>query len=143
MLEFRLSGTAKTYVKQLAFEIADKFHVNGVTTNRVVPHVTIIGPLTTSKEQKLVSEVIRTCMEHDLMTIKLSGFMSFGNWLFGNRVLGIKIQPSDDLELLRSELVQKLDDFCPFQNLIQKHGSHIRHWRLKTSTISLGKSNDI
>ena len=29
-----------------------------------------------------------------LMTIKFSGFTSFGSWLRGNRVLALKIDPS-------------------------------------------------
>jgi 2'-5' RNA ligase len=49
---------------------------------------------------------------NELMTAKLAGFMNFGNWLFGNRVLGINIQPSDNFELLRSEFVQRLEGFC-------------------------------
>lgn len=112
LLEFRLSGSARKYVKDTAFDVARKFDVKGVTRNRVVPHVTIIGPIKTTHEQKLVHEVIGTCMKYDLMTIKFCGFMSFGNWLFGKRVLGIQIEPSDELQLLRSELVKELDTFC-------------------------------
>jgi 2'-5' RNA ligase len=51
-------------------------------------------------------------MKYDLMTIKFSGFTSFGNWLRGNRVLAIKIEQSSKLELLRIELVAKLSVFC-------------------------------
>ena len=59
-----------------------------------------------------VHEVIETCKKYDLMTIRFSGFTSFGNWLLGNRVLAINIEPSSELELLRSELVAKLSGFC-------------------------------
>lgn len=112
LLELRISGSARKYVKDIVFDVARKFDVSGVTRNRVVPHVTIIGPLKTIHEQKLIHEIIETCMKYDLMTIKFSGFTSFGNWLLGNRVLAIKIEPSSELESLRSELVEKLSDFC-------------------------------
>jgi 2'-5' RNA ligase len=112
LLEFRLSGTAKKYVKQIAFDVSREFGVQGVTRNRVVPHISLIGPITTNNEQKLVHEIIETCWKYDLLTIRFNGFTSFGNWLFGNRVLAIKIKPSNDLELLRSEIVEKISDFC-------------------------------
>jgi len=113
LLEFRLSGSARKYVKDIAFDVARKFGVKGAARNRVVPpHVTIIGPIKTNFEQKLIHEIIETCMKHDLMTIKFSGFTSFGNWLLGNRVLAVKIKPSNELELLRSELTEKLSGFC-------------------------------
>ena len=44
--------------------------------------------------------------------MKFSGFTSFGNWLLGNRVIAVKIEPSSELELLRIELVAKLLGFC-------------------------------
>lgn len=112
LLEFRLSGSAKKYVKDTAFDVARKFNVTGVTGTRVVPHITIIGPIKTDHEQKLIHEIIETCMKYDLMTIKFRGFRSFGNWLFGHRVLGVKIEPSNELELLRSEIVGKISKFC-------------------------------
>ena len=112
LLEFRLSGSARKYVKDTAFDVARKFNVTGVTKTRVVPHITIIGPIKTDHEQRLIHEIIETCMKYDLMTIKFRGFRSFGNWLFGHRVLGVKIEPSNELELLRSEIVGKLSGFC-------------------------------
>jgi 2'-5' RNA ligase len=112
LLELRLSGSAKKYVKDIVFDVARKFDVIGVTKNRVVPHVTIIGPIKTNYEQRLINEIIETCMKYDLMTIKFSGFTSFGNWLLGNRKLAIKIEQSSELELLRIELVAKLSLFC-------------------------------
>ncbi len=112
LLEFRLSGSARKYVKDIVFDVARKFDVSGVTRNRVVPHVTMIGPIKTIYEKKLIHEIIETCIKYDLMTIKFSGFTSFGSWLFGNRVLAVKIEPSDELELLRAEIIGRLSGFC-------------------------------
>jgi 2'-5' RNA ligase len=81
--------------------------------------VTLVGPIKTTDESKLVAEIIRTCTKYDLMSMKFSGFRSFGNWLFGNRVIGVKIEPSNELEALRSELVNKLD-FCQLSKFDRK-----------------------
>jgi hypothetical protein len=56
--------------------------------------------------------MIETCKKYDLMTIKFNGFTSFGNWLFGKRVLAVKIEPSHNLELLRAEMINEISDFC-------------------------------
>lgn len=112
LVEFRLSGSARKCVRDIVFDVARKFDVSGVTRNRVVPHVTMIGPVKKIYEKKLIDETIETCMKHYLMTIKFSGFTSFGNWLKGNRVLATKILPSNELELLRSDLVRNLSEFC-------------------------------
>lgn len=112
LIEFRLSGSARKYVRDTVFDVARKFDVSGVTRNRVVPHVTMIGPIKTIYEKKLIDETIETCMKYDLMTTKFSGFTSFGNWLKGDRVLAIKMEPSNELELLRSALVRDLSGFC-------------------------------
>ena len=127
LLELRLSGSAKKYVKDIVFDIARKFDVKGVTKNRVVPHVTIIGPITTTNEQKLIHEILETCRQHNLMTIKFNGFTNFGNWLLGKRVLAVKIEPSNELELLKSELVEKLSKFCRLNKF------DIRKWKPHTT----------
>jgi hypothetical protein len=112
LLEFRLSGTARKYVKDVALDVSREFGVKGLTRNRVVPHVSLIGPIKTNNEQKLIHGIIETCTKYDLMTIKFNGFTSFGNWLFGKRVLAVKIEPSHNLELLRTEIVEKISGFC-------------------------------
>lgn len=123
LIEFRLSGSARKYVKDSVFDVARKFDVKGVTKSRVVPHVTIIGPFKTTNEQRLIREIIETCQKYCLMTIKFSGFTSFGSWLRGNRVLALKIDPSSEFELLRIELVAKLSLFCQLSKF------DIRKWK--------------
>jgi 2'-5' RNA ligase len=120
LLEFRLSGTARKYVKDIAFDVAKKFDVRCAIRDRFPPHVTIIGPIKTTNEPKLVHEIIETCKKYDLMTIKFSGFTSFGNWLFEKRVLAVKIEPSSEFELLRIELLAKLSLFCQLSKFDKK-----------------------
>lgn len=112
LVEVRLSGSAKKYVKNLIFDVARTFSVMGVTGKKVVPHITVLGPVKTKNEQRLIQEIVGVCNKYDLMSIKFEGFRTFGNWLFGNRVIGINIKSSIELEQLRSELIEKLSEFC-------------------------------
>ena len=112
LLEFRLSGSARDLVKQLAFDVSAKFHVKGVTDRRVVPHVTLVGPFSATDEKRLVRTLDEVANDYDLVTFKLDGFRSFGNWLTGKRVLAINVEPSSELNRLRSELVKRLAEFC-------------------------------
>ena len=124
LLEFRLSGSARKYVKDSVFDVARQFDVKGVTKNRVVPHVTMICPIKTTNEQRLIREIIETCKKYDLMTIKFSGFASLGNWLFRNKVLALKIEHSSELELLRIELVSKLSLLCQLSKFYTRKWKH-------------------
>lgn len=112
LVEFRLSGSAKKYVKQLAYNVARRFNVQGVTEKRVVPHVTIFGPFKATDEKRLIRNLEEVCNNYDLITFMFKGFRSFGNWLTGNRVLAVNIEPSTDLNMLRSDLVQTFAEYC-------------------------------
>jgi len=112
LIEIRLSGSAKRYVKNLIFDVAFKFSVSGVTSKKVVPHITVLGPLKTRNEQKLIKETMTICRKYDLMTIKFEGIRTFNRWFSKDKVIGIKIKPSAELDKLREELSEKLDAFC-------------------------------
>ena len=112
LFEFRLSGFARQYVKRLVFDVAERFRVQGATTKRVVPHVTLVGSLSTTDEERLIRESVDIIDNYDLLAFKFCGFRSFGNWLRGNRVLAVEIAPSPELRTLRSELVGALISYC-------------------------------
>ncbi len=115
LIEFRLSGTAKKYVKQLIYNVAQQFNVQGVTRKRVVPHVSIVGiedSLTSLEEKKVVSDFEEICCNYDLISFRFNGLRTFGNWLTGKRVLAINIVPSNELKALRSDLVSRLSKYC-------------------------------
>jgi hypothetical protein len=56
------------------------------------------------------------CKKYDLVSFKLNGFGRFGHglfgWLFHNKVVFVEIEPSEQMNQLRQELVKKLDNFC-------------------------------
>lgn len=120
LLEFRLSGYARHYAKDLIYSVARKFHVKGVTERRVVPHVTLVGPFSTIDEKRLIRELEDVGSNLDLITFKLNGFRSFGNRLTGKRVLVVNIEPSPELIALRQNLVRRLDYFCKLSKYDKK-----------------------
>jgi hypothetical protein len=101
-LEFRLSGSARKYVKQLALRVAKEFHVRGLTTHRVVPHVSVVGSFNTAFEKRVISDMENICKKYDLMNFKFEGFRQFGNFVWKKsigdkyqsliRVSGIKVR---------------------------------------------------
>jgi len=44
LIEFRFQGYARKYLKRSIFDVARRFHVEGVTRRRPVPHITLAGP---------------------------------------------------------------------------------------------------
>ena len=104
LIEFRFSGYAKEAIRELKNNISKNFHV---TRKKIVPHITLVGPLQTKDEKRLVKEVRNVCKRYDLVKFKLDGFDNFED-----RVIYVRIKPSEELKQLRSELVEKLKKFC-------------------------------
>ncbi len=120
LIEFRFSGYAKRYLKELIYEVAEKFHVKGVTKKRVVPHITLIAPFTLGHpfwplnifikhdESRMVDEVVDIVKKYSMVTFKLKGFDKFDN----SKVIYANVKPSDKLKELQKELVKRLKRFC-------------------------------
>jgi calcineurin-like phosphoesterase family protein/2'-5' RNA ligase len=104
LIEFRFSGYAKEAIKELKTSISRNF---GVTRWKIVPHITLVGPLYTYNEELLVDTVRKVCKKYELVKFRLDGFDSFEN-----RVIYVRISPSEELKRLRLELVEKLAKFC-------------------------------
>jgi 2'-5' RNA ligase len=112
LFEFRLSGFARKYVRDLVLDVANRFGVQGATRKRVVPHVTMVGQFSTAYEERLIQESLDIMKNYNLLTFKFCGFRSFGGWFRGHRVLSVEIEPSPELRTLRSKLVDALDSYC-------------------------------
>ena len=104
LIEFRFSGYAKDTVKEIKKSISRNFHV---TKKKIVPHITIVGPLYTKDEKRLVKEVVSVVKNYKLIKCNFDGFESFEN-----RVIYVGIKPSEELKQLRLEIVEKLQEFC-------------------------------
>lgn len=104
LIEFRFSGYAKQSIKELKANITKNF---GVTRKKIIPHISLAGPLYTRDEKRLVKEVVDVCKKYYLVKFKIDGFDNFEN-----RVIYVKIKPSEELEALRLEIAEKLYKFC-------------------------------
>jgi len=112
LLEFRLTGSARKFVKETTLRIAKLFHVRGATSHRVVPHVTVAGPFDTDDDRRLFREFDEICINYSPTTFSFNGFGSFQKFLGRDRVLKVNIEPSADLTRLRSEFVDRFSKFC-------------------------------
>jgi hypothetical protein len=118
LIEFRFSGYAKKYLKELIYEVARKFHVRGAVRNRAIPHITLVGPFYTRDERRLIREFNSVARKYDLVQFRLNGFghfhgSGFLNWLFGKqKVVFAEVKGSNELNKMRLELVENLKSFC-------------------------------
>lgn len=110
LIEFRFHGYAKGVLRDLREAIAKNFAIKS-TKQKMVPHITIVGPCTTRDEQRLIKEVERIVSEYDRVGFWLDGFGSFpGRAVYAN------ICPSYELAQMRWRLVQSLKEFCQLQD---------------------------
>lgn len=104
LIEFRFSGFAKQSIKELKTNITQKF---GVTKRKIVPHITLVGPVSTRNEKQLLDEIVDVCKKYDLVKFKMDGVDNFED-----RVIFVKINPSEELKNLRLEISERLYKFC-------------------------------
>jgi len=83
----------------------------GVGKKKHVPHITLVGPLTTNQEKRLISDFARVCSQTELMKFKGRGFGTFDS----NKVVFVNIGSSDKLNDFRITLVQALKSYCSLQ----------------------------
>lgn len=99
LIEFRFqSKKIRTYLKGMIYSINQKF---GVGKRKHVPHVTLVGPITTNNERRLISDFARICSQTELMKFKGNGFGTFDN----NRVVFVNIWAGEKLNEFRINLV--------------------------------------
>ena len=106
LIEFRFQGYARKYLKRSIFDVARRFHVEGVTRRRPVPHITLVGPFETREIERVIADVKNVAKKYNLVNFKLKGFGYFDNP--GGKVIYTDIEPSKELEELRWELSKRL-----------------------------------
>jgi len=108
LIEFRFQGQAKKTIKNLIWD-ADKACIIGNAKNRrPVPHITLVGSLSTNNEKKLIGVFNHICSKYPLMSFTVVGFNTFEE----NRVMYIDIKPSSELDDFRWQLSKELQNFC-------------------------------
>ncbi len=106
LIEFRFqSKKIRTYLKGMIYGINRKF---GVGKRKHVPHITLVGPLQTTQEKRLISDFARVCSQTELMKFKGNGFGTFDS----NRVVFINIVPNERFNKFRVNLSKTLKEYC-------------------------------
>ena len=106
LIEFRFqSKRIRNYLKEMIYEINKKFRVG---KRKHIPHITLVGPLTTNNERRLISDFARICSETPLMKFKGKGFGTFDS----NRVVFFNILPNEGFNEFRIKLSKTLKEYC-------------------------------
>jgi 2'-5' RNA ligase len=106
----------------MIYNINRKFDVG---KRKHVPHITLVGPMTTNNEQRLINDFLRICSRTELMKFKGNGFGTFDS----NNVVFVNIGASERLNEFRINLVNILHPYCNLQfqdkkKEIDKFGYH-------------------
>ena len=109
LIEFRFHGMAKEMMRDITYNVRKYFMGarQRMPERRVVPHITLAGPLTTGDETRLVQEVVAACKKYKIVEFKLAGFDRFHE-----NVIYTKINPSPSLVSLQKDIAERLNDFC-------------------------------
>lgn len=106
LIEFRFFGKAKKDAKSLIWEVNKRFHIRPFF--RPVPHVTLVGSLTTKEQGRLINDFKRVCEKQGIIKYGITGYNTFEN----TRVVFIDIKPDQIMDEFRWELSKKLQPYC-------------------------------
>jgi 2'-5' RNA ligase len=107
LVEVRLMGGLKKYLKAIAYDIADEFGVQSAVDPRPVPHITLFGPYDTDRGTEARTAVRDVCSRFGLVPFRLNGFGHFRN-----DVIYVDIELSPELRQLRRQLAARLRPVC-------------------------------
>ena len=110
LIEFRFHGYAKRYAKELSTDLSRRFEIKRIVRKGKPPHITLYGSFNTNDEKKLISSFAKVCKKQDLIKFKLIGFGHIDD-----RVVQLDVQPSEELNQFRLELVKELNPICKSQ----------------------------
>jgi len=110
-IQSRLSGYAKHYAREFIYYIAKKYKVKGRIEARPVPHIGLYGEKETYTDNiEKVKQIVEAIgNRYRLVPYTISGFGKFDQ-KGKNKVLYLKIDPSDELIKLQRDLYKGLKE---------------------------------
>lgn len=108
LIEFRFQGKAKSEIKRLIYDVDRKCNVGNTLNKRPIPHITLVAPFSTKDEKRLINDFYNLCNKEDLIKFGINGFDFFEN----NKVVYLKVIPSNNMDSFRWELSKKLQSYC-------------------------------
>ena len=108
LIEIRIGGEVRHRLREIIYDVADEFGVQGAVNPRPVPHITLFGPYNTDEGRQVKRIVKETLSDYDLVPYQIDGFGRFEQ----NRVIYANIVPSPALRDLRRALSRRLRPVC-------------------------------
>lgn len=101
--QIRLDEPAKSEIRSIMHDVADRFDVHGATRNRPVPHVTLFGPYNTDRGLEAKNRAQSVLSSYRIVPFEITGFGSFSD-----DVIYASVDPSQELRSLRQDLASQL-----------------------------------
>jgi hypothetical protein len=115
LIEHRFQGSSQEDIRGMSNLLIKKFHLP--SPGKVVPHITLVGGLTTENEGRLIKDFVSVCSKTPLCKYTVDGFGYFEN---ETGVIFINIIPNENLKTFRSTLAQKIAGFCKLREFDYK-----------------------
>jgi 2'-5' RNA ligase len=110
LIDIRLMGSVRHQIRTLSDHLQEKFTIGN---KRVVPHITLAGPFSTSDEEKLVEDFTRICTDQkEIPKYEVGGYGFFDD----TRVVFVTITPDETLKQFRYQISQALSPYCSLRD---------------------------
>jgi len=121
LIEYRFQGKVKSEIKQMIFNLDEKFHL-GFAKSKKIPHISFAGPLATNDEARLIKDFTSLCKNTPFCSFKVGGFGFFEKKdpKSETNVVYINIIPSEKLEIFRWTLSQTIMKYCTSKDFDSK-----------------------
>ena len=77
LIEIRTGGEVKQRLRDIMYDVAEEFGVQGAVDPRPVPHITLFGPYDTDNGQTVKSRLIEIYEDYDAVPYRIEGFDVF------------------------------------------------------------------
>jgi 2'-5' RNA ligase len=106
LIDIRVMGPVKHQIRTLSDQVAEKFKPG---EKRIIPHITLVGPFSTTDEQKLVGDFTRICTsQKTIPRYDVGGYGFFDD----SKAVFVTITPDEILKQFRYQLAQALSPYC-------------------------------
>jgi 2'-5' RNA ligase len=110
LIDIRLMGSVRHQIRNLSNQLSEKFNPGD---KRVIPHITLAGPFSTSNEKKLIEDFTRVCTnQKKIPKYEVGGFGFFDD----SKVVFVTITPDETLKQFRYQLSQAISPYCSLRN---------------------------
>jgi 2'-5' RNA ligase len=103
LIEVRTSGDEKDRLREIIYDVSDRFDVHTIAEPRAVPHITLFGPYNTDRGHEVRNHATDVFRQFDVVPYRISGFDHFRD-----DVIYANVVPSPELRRLRQRLSEEL-----------------------------------